>query len=211
MMSKFFKIVTIIAFMFAITWMPMAEAAVVTSNNDLLYSTGLKIYFKAESQGLIESDKIIFVDMSKPSTEDRLYIIDTTTGLVEHQAKVSHGAKSGDLYATKFSNKVDSHKTSIGVYSTGKHYYGKYGKSLKLHGLDKGFNDNAYKRNVVVHYAPYATDKYVEENGRLGKSWGCPSVDKETMNKILDATEEQTILIIYYPDSNWLDNSEWIK
>ncbi|KXF80522.1 murein L,D-transpeptidase catalytic domain family protein [Enterovibrio coralii] len=132
------------------------------------------------------------IDYGKPSSQKRFWVIDAQKQKVLYSSYVSHGKNSGSLYATKFSNRVSSHKTSVGVFRAAETYYGKHGYSLRLDGLSKGINDNARKRAIVIHGASYANPKVISKTGQLGRSWGCPALptylSKEVINTIKDGT-----------------------
>jgi hypothetical protein len=137
---------------------------------------------------------VAVINYNQPSYEKRLYLFNNVNKTLLSKHYVAHGVNSGLVYATKFSNKVGSRKSSLGVYRTGKVYYGKHGKSLRLHGLSKT-NSNAYKRAVVIHTAKYVSDQVVRRQGRLGRSWGCPAIDKKDMH-LIDKLKNGAIVII---------------
>lgn len=129
---------------------------------------------------------------------------------------VAHGRKSGDNLAINFSNKVNSHMSSLGFYKTGKVYFGKHGKSLVLHGLDKNYNSNAEGRSVVIHAADYVCEDFIKTNGRLGRSHGCPAVSPEESDQIINLLEGGSCLFIYHPElktarSEYLNEASVIK
>lgn len=125
------------------------------------------------------------VDLSQPSTKKRLYVVDLLRRKVLFNTYVSHGQKSGDLVATSFSNVNSSFQTSLGFYKTLDTYMGKHGLSLQLKGLEKGFNDNVYNRNIVLHGADYVCEAFIRKTGRLGRSQGCPAVPYAESKKII--------------------------
>jgi len=137
------------------------------------------------------------IDYSKPSTEKRFFVLDLKNNKIVFNTYVSHGVNTGARDAKKFSNTVNSRKTSLGVFLTDKTYYGSNGYSLKLDGLSKGKNDNARKRYIVVHGADYATESFIKRNGYLGRSWGCPAVPKEVARKIIDTIKGGSVIYAY--------------
>ncbi|NJK85549.1 MAG: murein L,D-transpeptidase catalytic domain family protein [Bacteroidales bacterium] len=151
------------------------------------FSTALSGY-----QNLInEMDEInqgflTIIDFSKPSTAERFFVVDLVNQKVLFKSLVSHGQKSGDNYATTFSNRMQSHMSSLGFYLTGESYFGKHGYSMKLYGLENEFNSNAYKRAVVVHAANYVTYDYINKNGRIGRSFGCPALPPDVNEEIIN-------------------------
>ena len=117
-------------------------------------------------------DIVSIIDFSKPSTELRLFIIDLKNQKLLYHTLVAHGKNTGANMATKFSNNKGSNQSSLGLYRTGESYQGKHGYSLRLDGLETGFNDNARSRAVVIHSAWYVSENFIKKHGRLGRSWG---------------------------------------
>ena len=147
------------------------------------------------------------IDYSKPSTEKRLFIIDVENHKLLYNTLVAHGKRSGYVNATNFSNRIGSHKSSLGFFRTGNSYYGKRGYSLQLEGLEKGINDNARSRGIVIHGANYVNEKFVNGNGVIGRSWGCPSVSKKISREIIDLLKEGSLLYIYADDEVYKEKS----
>jgi hypothetical protein len=162
--------------------------------------------------GKIENPNVITIcDFSLPSTEPRMWVIDLTTHKVLFNTHVAHGKGSGDTYASRFSNKMDSHMSSLGFYVTGSTYKGKHGNSLHLNGMDEGFNDRAYDRAVVVHGSKYVGEKYAEANNTLGRSWGCPAVSNKLAQPIIKEIKDGSCLFIYYPDTKYHASGYWLN
>jgi len=147
------------------------------------------------------------IDYSKPSTEKRLFIIDVENRMLLYNTLVAHGKRSGYVNATKFSNKYGSHKSSLGFFRTGNSYYGKRGYSLQLEGLEKGINDNAKSRGIVIHGANYVSERIANGNGVIGRSWGCPSVSKKLSKEIINLLKGGSLLYIYADDELYKENS----
>jgi hypothetical protein len=147
------------------------------------------------------------IDYSKPSTEKRFFIIDLENNKLLYHTLVAHGKRSGYLNATKFSNKIGSHKSSLGFFRTGNSYFGKRGYSLQLEGLEKGVNDNARPRGIVIHGANYVDEKFTNGNGVIGRSWGCPSVSKKISKEIIDLLKGGSLLYIYADDEFYKEKS----
>lgn len=140
---------------------------------------------------------ITIIDYTKPSTAKRLFLIDMESGAVSKYL-VAHGKNSGWIYATHFSNLPESFKSSKGFFKTGNGYNGKLGICLELHGLEKGVNDNAYSRGIVIHGAHYAGTAAIALNrGRLGRSLGCPAIPKENAREVIDRIKGGSLLYIY--------------
>jgi hypothetical protein len=147
------------------------------------------------------------IDYSKPSNEKRLFIIDVENRKLLYNTLVAHGKKSGYVNATKFSNKYGSHKSSLGFFRTGNSYYGKRGYSLQLDGLEKGINDNARQRGIVIHGANYVSENIANGNGVIGRSWGCPAVSKKLSKEIINLLKGGSLLYIYADDEVYKENS----
>lgn len=148
------------------------------------------------------------IDYSKPSTEKRFFIIDLENHKLLYNTLVAHGKKSGYVNATKFSNRIGSHKSSLGFFRTGNSYYGKRGYSLQLEGLEKGINDNARSRGIVIHGANYVDERIANGNGVIGRSWGCPSVSNKISKKVIDLLRGGSLLYIYADDELYKEKSE---
>lgn len=174
---------------------------------------GLKGYHHIRKSNKLKKQKhLTIVDFSLPSNEERLFVIDLDKNKVVHRSLVSHGMETGDLNAVKFSNEHDSHMSSLGFYITGRVYRGRHEESIKLHGLEKGFNDNAYDRGVVIHRADYATREFLESNDNvLGRSLGCPAVPFDQYQELLGMVRDGSCFFIYYPDKHYLRKSRVVN
>jgi hypothetical protein len=156
---------------------------------------------------LTNTKLLSIIDYSKPSSEKRLFIIDIENHKLLYQTLVAHGKKSGYLNATKFSNKYGSHKSSLGFFRTGNSYNGIRGYSLQLEGLEKGINDNARQRGIIIHGANYVDDRLANGNGVIGRSWGCPAVSKKLSKEIINLLKGGSLLFIYANDELYKENS----
>lgn len=150
---------------------------------------------------------LTLIDFSQPSTAKRLFVFDLNQKRLLFSSVVSHGKNSGTNYATLFSNKVGSYQSSLGFYLTEQTYQGKNGYSLILNGLEKGFNDRAKQRAIVMHGASYANPSVANRTGRLGRSFGCPAIPEKLVHPIIDAIKEGSVLFIYANNENYLANS----
>lgn len=150
-----------------------------------------------------KKDIITVVDFSKPSTAERLFILDLKNKRILYSSHVSHGRNSGGNYAISFSNEVGSFKSSLGFYLTEGTYTGKNGYSLVLDGLEKGINDRAKERAIVIHGADYANPTFISTNGRLGRSLGCPALPVSVNKKIIDLIKGGSLLYIYAEDKDY--------
>lgn len=153
---------------------------------------------------------LTIIDYSKPSTESRLWVLDLQTHSVLFNELVAHGQGTGDNLAVEFSNTPDSHKSSLGLFVTEDPYVGKHGYSLRLNGLDRGFNDRARERAIVLHGAPYVSEQFSKSAGRLGRSWGCPAVREIVARKLIDRVKGGSLVFAYYPDQEWLQSSQFL-
>jgi hypothetical protein len=151
------------------------------------------------------------IDYSKPSTEPRLWVFDVRTHALLFHELVSHGRGSGKTLATSFSNLAESNKTSLGLFRTAEAYVGHNGYSLRLDGLEKGVNDKARDRAIVVHGAPYVNAATAKANGYLGRSLGCPAVRPEIARKLIDTVKGGGLIFAYYPDQTWLKASAYLN
>lgn len=152
-------------------------------------------------------DIITLIDFTKPSTEERFYVLDLKQKKLLYSSVVSHGKNSGLNYATSFSNENGSYKSSLGFYVTGNTYQGKNGYSLVLDGLEKGINDQAKKRAIVIHGATYSNPTVAMSSGRLGRSFGCPALPESLCKPIINAIKGGSLLYIYANDENYLAHS----
>jgi hypothetical protein len=150
---------------------------------------------------------LTLIDYSLPSTEKRFFVIDLVKKRIVFKTWVAHGRNSGELYATQFSNKPQSHQSALGFYTTGKPYVGRQGYSMLMNGIDTGYNDNARGRSIVMHGATYVTNAFIEKNGRLGRSFGCPALPQELNAAIIDLIRDGSVVLGYYPDERYLNGS----
>lgn len=153
---------------------------------------------------------LAIVDFSKPSLEKRFYLIDLQDTSIVCTDYVCHGKYSGDNYTTSFSNEAESNKSSLGFYILAESYMGQHGLSIRMDGLDKGFNDNARKRAIVMHTADYADEQLCRVQGRLGRSLGCPALPSATFTSIASQITNNALIFHYYPDANYLTSSVWL-
>jgi hypothetical protein len=148
----------------------------------------------------LQNDSLLaIIDFGKPSVDQRFFIINIKNKQVVKRTLVAHGRNSGELTAESFSNKIHSNQSSLGLYITKNTYQGKHGYSLRLQGMSKGLNDNAFTRAVVIHGANYVSDNFIKQYGRLGRSEGCPALPLEETREIIDLIKDGTCLFIYHP------------
>ncbi len=173
------------------------------------FNAAFKGYQNLITIGKIKNDSILsIIDFSLPSTAKRLFVINLKNYSILFNTYVSHGKNSGTQSATSFSNKPQSLKSSLGFYVTSATYFGKHGYSLKLEGEEKGFNDNAYNRGIVMHSATYVSEDFIKLQGRIGRSEGCPAVPEEENNAIIETIKNGSCLFIYAPNNKYLTKSK---
>jgi hypothetical protein len=155
---------------------------------------------------LNNADVLTVCDFSQPSTQKRMYIVDVKNFKVLLNTYVAHGKNSGLEFAEKFSNRVESLQSSLGFYVTKQTYLGKHGLSLRLSGLDRGFNDNAERRAVVVHGARYIGESRADA-AYMGRSFGCPAVPQAQSTKVINLIKGGTCMFVYHPSQTYLQKS----
>jgi hypothetical protein len=170
---------------------------------------GLQGYEDLVSNGSIQNDHILsIVDFSLPSTKKRLFVIDLLSGKLLFNTFVSHGRNSGKDMATEFSNDLNSFKSSLGFFITGNTYVGEHGYSLRLNGIEKGINDNAHSRSIVMHAADYVNESVIKAKGYLGRSLGCPAVPPVLHKAIINTIKNGSCLFLYSADQNYISRSK---
>jgi hypothetical protein len=166
----------------------------------------------ARSSGQVHNDRLLTViDYSRASTQPRLWVLDLEREQLLFEELVAHGQGSGENFATRFSNADGSHQTSLGLFRTADTYVGGNGYSLRLDGLEAGFNDRARERAIVMHGAPYVSDDNVRAVGRLGRSHGCPALRPSIARSVIDTIKQGSLVFAYYPDKNWLQGSRFLN
>ncbi len=157
---------------------------------------------------LNRSSVLSICDFSQSSRRKRLFVIDVAQHKVLVNTYVAHGRNSGSEYARSFSNNPESHKSSLGFYITKNTYYGDHGLALKIEGLEKGFNDKADERNIVVHGSKYVGSDYLKSNKFNGRSFGCPAIPAAQTSKVIENIKNGSCLFIYYPTKTYLTKSK---
>lgn len=164
-----------------------------------------------KQQGKLDQENLLtIIDFTEPSSEKRLYIIDLEKRRIVHNTYVSHGRNTGEDQAVSFSNIVHSNQSSLGFYRTAETYVGSKGYSLKLDGLDKGFNDKMRQRAVVIHGANYVSESWIQKYGRLGRSQGCPALPVELSREIIDTIKNGSLIFAYFNDKKYLNSSVYL-
>jgi hypothetical protein len=161
------------------------------------------------SAGKIRKDNLLSIlDFTLPSGKKRLFVIDLETGELVFNTYAAHGRNSGTSIATKFSNKVNSYQSSLGFYITGDTYNGKHGTSLRLEGEEKGINDNALARGIVMHSASYVDESIIASQGFIGRSQGCPALPGNVYKDVIEKIKNGSCLFLYSPDKFYTTHSK---
>ena len=188
--------------------------SIVTNDFNLPNFETFAVAFKGfeilQEKGMIKNNLLTIVDFSISSSKNRLWIIDMNTREIVVHTLVAHGQNTGLEYAENFSNKNESHQSSLGFYLTGEPYFGSHGLSLKLDGLEAGINDNARKRAIVMHGAEYVSHSFIANNKRLGRSFGCPAIPVNQTKEIIQTIKNKSCLFIYHPSNDYLQNSKLV-
>lgn len=179
--------------------------------NETVLRVALTAAHNASEQGVGSKQVLAVIDYSRPSTEKRLWVFDLASRKLLFNEHVAHGKNSGENFSRTFSNTVGSEMSSIGLFVTGATYQGKNGLSLRLEGLDKGFNDSSMERAIVMHGADYVNPAMSPRLGRLGRSQGCPAVRREVAKPMIEALQGGALLFSWYPDPAWLASSRFLQ
>lgn len=180
-------------------------------NPDVL-KLALNAYENAEKEGVnISKPVLTLIDYSLPSSSKRMWILDLINHEVLFNGLVAHGKYSGEYYATQFSDNPGSLQSSLGVFLTENTYIGHNGYTLKIKGLEPGFNENAESRRIVMHGAWYVSQNLVKTRGAIGRSWGCPAIEQQYINPVINTIKDGSLLVAYAPDTNWLNKSRFLN
>ena len=179
--------------------------------NEKAFQLAVKGWLKLKAKGHLTKDVISICDFTQSSNKKRLYVIDLAAGTLLFNTLVAHGKNTGDEFARYFSNNPSSLQSSLGFYVTKEAYTGSHGLGLKLMGIEPGFNDRAEERAIVMHGANYVCNEFIDQYGRLGKSWGCPAVPFGEHEQIINAIKDGSCLFIYFPDKAYLAASKLLR
>lgn len=176
-----------------------------TGLDSMVFEEAITGYYNLKAANLLpaNSNIVTVVDFNRPSTTKRMWIVDLLNKKLLLNTWVAHGQGSGDDKANAFSNTEESHQSSLGFYITDDIYNGKHGKSLRLDGVDAGFNDKARERAIVLHGAEYVNQNTIDQLGRLGRSFGCPAVSTEVCDKVIETVKNKSLLFIAGNDANY--------
>lgn len=174
-----------------------------------VFQFALKGHFKLENEGKLKNSGILTIaDLSQSSKNKRLYVIDLVHKALLFNTYVAHGKNTGDEFARYFSNVTGSYKSSLGFFITREKILGaSVGLSLILEGVERGYNDNALKREIIIHGADYATENFIRRTGRLGRSFGCPSLPPDLIKPVVETIKNGTCLFIYSKDTQYISHS----
>lgn len=189
---------------------PIINQAINDDLNAEVAKYALEAYKKAQAEGKSNSKIFTIIDYSLPSDRKRMWVFDLEHQQLLFHNVVAHGKNSGTKVAKQFSNKDGSHKTSLGLYLTGGTYTGHKGLSLRIAGLEKGINDHALERAIVVHGARYANPDFLAKYGRLGRSWGCPAVPMAMVKPLINTIKGGSLMFLYAKDASYVGHSEYI-
>lgn len=180
--------------------------------NEKVLEYALIGYHRLLKKGVLHRTDVLSVcDFSQSSSQKRMFVIDVCNRKLLYHSYVAHGIGSGEEYANSFSNVPESHKSSLGFYVTRETYYGGNGLSLRIDGLDRGFNNKANQRNIVIHGAPYVSERVLHKYGVMGTTFGCPAIPEELINEIIPAIKDGTCFFIYYPSQRYLSRSSLLN
>lgn len=155
-----------------------------------------------------KQDYLTICDFSQSSNNKRLYVVDLANKEVLLNTYVAHGKNSGGEYATRFSNKARSLQSSLGFYITQNTYYGEHGLSLRMRGLETGYNDKAIRRRIVIHGADYIGEDWLKQNQYMGRSYGCPAIPRKESSYLINTIKNGSCLFIYYPSKRYMKESK---
>jgi len=191
------------------------EARVFASKTDLnpnVLKVALNAYYNASERGVNVNKPILTViDYSLPSNVKRMWVLDLKNNEVLFNTLVAHGKYSGEVYSTKFSDNDGSQQSSLGVFLTENTYSGHNGYTLKIKGLEPGFNSKAEARHIVIHGAQYVSEELAKIRGAIGRSWGCPALDPRVSGSVINTIKDGSLVVAYYPDKKWLKNSKFVN
>ncbi len=176
-----------------------------------IFKQALTGFFNLKGKNKISKNLLTIIDFSLSSKLERMWILDVNKMEVIHNTLVAHGRNSGDEFARYFSNKPSSYQSSLGFYLTDGLYHGKHGLSLYLDGVEPGINDKARERTIVMHSADYVSKDFIQNYGRLGRSFGCPSIPLENHQEIIEKLSGRSCLYIHYPDTEYLETSHLLN
>jgi len=176
-----------------------------------VFEKAINGYTKLEEAGKVSNPLLTLIDFDLSSKKKRMWILNMDTKKVVFNTYVAHGKNTGVEFADNFSNRVNSHQSSLGFYVTGETYFGKNGLSLFIDGMEKDFNSKARERYVVIHGADYAEPEFIKRVGRLGRSYGCPAVPNKIAKELIHKIKGKSVVYIHKSNKNYLANSNFLN
>ena len=179
-----------------------------------VFEMALMAFQSAFEQGLSSSTTVTIIDYELHSSAKRLWVIDLEQQALLFHEYTAHGVGSDrnhDGRIESVSNTNNSNQSNVGLMRTAETYNGAHGASMRLDGLEAGFNDNARLRNIVMHPSWYVDDKFVERHGRAGRSHGCPALDPDVSGELIQTIKGGSLVFAYYPDPAWLEQSTFLN
>jgi hypothetical protein len=195
----------------AIPFMSLTAAQASGINAEVLGLAVRAVSCAVESGDIRRPKTLTVIDYSLPSVEPRLWVFDVASGKVLYKELVAHGRNTGENMATRFSDLPESRQSSIGLFVADETYVGSNGYSLRLDGLERGFNARARERAIVMHGAPYVNAALAASQGRIGRSWGCPALREAVAREVIDTVRGGGVIFSYYPDQTWLRTSRFLN
>lgn len=184
----------------------------VPSLNYNAFRDALKGYLVLRADNRLANPRVLtLVDFSRPSCQERFYMIDMVNYKLIRKSLVAHGKNSGEDLACVFSDNLNSYQSSLGFYITGETYQGKHGLSVRLDGTETGFNSNARVRDIVIHAADYVCMGSIKTLGRLGRSFGCPALPSKGFSEIVEEIKDGSCVFAYYPDQEYHRKSKLLN
>ena len=174
-------------------------------------NTALSALGCAVNHGMAPSRRLAVIDYSLPSSERRMWIFDLRIQRLLMQEYVAHGRNTGENFAVSFSNELGSNQSSLGLFRAAESYDGRNGYSLRLDGLERGVNDRARERAIVIHGADYVNPDWIDQQGRIGRSEGCPAVRREVATQVVDTLKDGQYVFAWYPDAHRINTSAFIN
>jgi len=164
----------------------------------------------ARRRNEVQRSTLAVVDWTLPSDQRRLWVVDLEERRTLHRELVAHGVNSGGRFVQTLSNQEGSRQSSVGVMSAAEIYTGKHGRSLRLDGLERGFNDAARRRAIVVHPARYVSAERAK-TGAVGRSWGCLALPTTSAAQIIDAIADGGLVVAWDDDERWRSESRYLS
>jgi hypothetical protein len=187
-----------------------------------LAADALAVFRRAWEWGATRRPEYLVVDFTWHSALEREWVLDLSTGELLWRLRVAHGWNSTDgihlAYAVTFSNVSGSHQSSLGLYRLAGPYTGTYGPSLRLEGLEPGFNDAVCERDIVFHPWSGVSDEYAERCGFVRPSWGCPAINDALSPPVTERLarpdgaplDQGVAMLVWYPGTDWHAQSPYL-